>query len=157
MGVAKKKTSDLTDDEKLILERLFQHSPTLKDAVSFRDELTDIFNNEELNVKRAKLLLNGWSARVQRSGIKCFDGFIKTLNLHKEAISNYFNGRYNSGFVEGINNKIKVIKRRCYGLINRAHLYQRLYLDLWGHVLYGRKIKELPSMNPEMMAPTALE
>jgi len=33
--------------------------------------------------------------------------------------------------------KIKVIKRRCYGLLNRNHLFQRLYLDLFGYALYG--------------------
>jgi transposase len=69
--------------------------------------------------------------------------FIKTLNLHKDDISNSFLGRHNSGFVEGLNNKIKVIKRRCYGLLNRAHLFQRLYLDLFGYALYGRKVKGL--------------
>jgi hypothetical protein len=31
---------------------------------------------------------------------------------------NYFHRkqRKNSGFIEGLNNKIKVIKRRCYGI-----------------------------------------
>ncbi len=26
------------------------------------------------------------------------------------------------GFVEGFNNKLKVIKRRCYGILNVTHL-----------------------------------
>jgi transposase len=26
-----------------------------------------------------------------------------------------------------LNNKIKVIKRRCYGILNVDHLYQRIY------------------------------
>ncbi|MBK9039186.1 MAG: transposase [Bdellovibrionales bacterium] len=43
---------------------------------------------------------------------------------------NYFLDRLTSGFVEGLNNKIKVIKRRCYGLKNIGHLFQYLYLDL---------------------------
>ncbi|MGC3834751.1 transposase [Moritella viscosa] len=32
---------------------------------------------------------------------------------YKGQIANYFKGRKNSGFVEGLNNKIKVMKRRC--------------------------------------------
>ncbi|MEA1051873.1 transposase [Lamprobacter modestohalophilus] len=69
--------------------------------------------------------------------------FSKTLNLRKEEISNSFLGRHSSGFVDGLNNKINVIKRCCYGLLNRAHLFQRLYLDLFGYRLYGLKIKGL--------------
>jgi transposase len=30
-------------------------------------------------------------------------------------------------------NKIKVIKRRCYGITNLGHLYQRICLDLKGY------------------------
>ena len=29
------------------------------------------------------------------------------------------------------NNKIKVLKRRCYGLFNLGHLFQRIFLDLY--------------------------
>jgi transposase len=42
-----------------------------------------------------------------------------------------------SGFVEGFNNKVKVLKRRCYGITNLTHLFQRLYLDLGGYRLFG--------------------
>ena len=51
-------------------------------------------------------------------------------------ITNYFIGRDSSGFVEGLNNKIKVIKRRCYGVTNITHLFQRIYLDLVGYSKY---------------------
>ena len=39
---------------------------------------------------------------------------------------NYFKLRKNSGFVEGLNNKIKGIKRRCYGFFKVESLFQRL-------------------------------
>ena len=58
--------------------------------------------------------------------------FIITLKKHKKYISNYFKNRSNSGFVEGLNNKIKVIKRRCYGIFKTETLFQRLHLDLVG-------------------------
>jgi len=41
-----------------------------------------------------------------------------TLDAHMEEIANYFIERKNSGFVEGLNNKIKIITRRCYGIFN---------------------------------------
>ena len=52
-------------------------------------------------------------------------------------IANYFKARKNSGFVEGLNNKIKVMKRRCYGLGSVQTYFQRLWLDLKGYAAYG--------------------
>jgi len=54
-----------------------------------------------------------------------------------DKITNYFINRQTSGFVEGLNNKIKVIKRRCYGILNVKHLFQHIYLDLGGYSLYA--------------------
>lgn len=54
-----------------------------------------------------------------------------------EYIGNYFKQRKNSGFVEGLNNKIKVLKRRCYGLISTETIFQRLFLDLNGVEMYA--------------------
>jgi transposase len=39
--------------------------------------------------------------------------------------------------VEGFNNKIKVLKRRCYGLFNLKHIFQRIFLDLEGYRLFA--------------------
>ncbi|MCJ7702710.1 MAG: transposase [Anaerolineales bacterium] len=60
-----------------------------------------------------------------------------TLENHMDEISNYFINRDSSGFVEGFNNKIKVLKRRCYGIFNIQHLFQRIYLDLEGYRLFA--------------------
>ena len=65
------------------------------------------------------------------------NNILKTLNEYKPYIGNYFKARKNSGFVEGLNNKIKVLKRRCYGLVNTASLFQRLFLDLQGYECYA--------------------
>jgi transposase len=81
--------------------------------------------------------LNRWIAVVQKSGLSEFDGFIKTLNKYKSTILNYFKSRKNSGFVEGLNNKIKVLKRRCYGVSKIETLFQRLFLDLKGYQMFA--------------------
>jgi len=46
-----------------------------------------------------------------------------------EEITDYFTGRQTGGFAEGLNNKIRVIKRRCYGIFNIKHLFQRIFTD----------------------------
>ena len=70
--------------------------------------------------------------RVKESGISCYKKFLSTLDSYLEEIVNYFIHRDSSGFVEGFNNKIKVIKRRCYGILNVEHLFQRIFLDISG-------------------------
>src|ERR1700677_2944982 len=81
--------------------------------------------------------INRWIKSVEKSDLNIFNGFIITLNKYKPYIGNYFKARRNSGFVEGLNNKIKVLKRRCYGLFNTESLFQRLFLDLQGAVFYA--------------------
>jgi len=73
-----------------------------------------------------------WLAEVVASKLTCFNRFIKTLNKYFDEIINYFIARNNSGFVEGFNNKVKVLKRRCYGLRSSVRLFQRIVLDTLG-------------------------
>ncbi len=63
----------------------------------------------------------------------------RTISSHFREVSNipnYFIDRHTSGFVEGLNNKINVITRRCYGILNIKHVFQRIHLDLEGYALY---------------------
>lgn len=136
MWALRKKAADLTDEEKTILEKLFEYSPRLQQAHVFRDPLTAIFD-KYITRTQAKHLLKGWATRVKHSEVRCFDGFVKTLMARKDEMTNYFLERHTRGFVEGLNNKIKVIKRRCYGILNAGHLFQRIYLDLFGYRLYA--------------------
>lgn len=136
MWALRKNEADLTEEDNAVLKKLFEQSPRLKQAHLFRDQLTAIFDRT-IPRAQAKHLLDGWAARVRRSGVRCFDGFVKTLVARKDEIANYFLDRCTSGFVEGLNNKIKVIKRRCYGILNPEHLFQRIYLDLSGYALYA--------------------
>ena len=128
----RKNHRDLTPEERLRLLRLFTYAPTLKLAYTLREELTAIFELP-LTQEQAKRRLLKWCAKVRRSALTCFDPFLKTLTNWLAEIVNYFAERRSSGFVEGLNNKIKTLKRRCYGIGRVATLFQRLYLDLEGY------------------------
>ena len=82
--------------------------------------------------------MRAWIKRVEASGLGCFDRFIGTLEKRMDEITNYFEERETSGFVEGFNTKVKVLKRRCYGIYDLGRLFQRLTLDLEGYRLFGR-------------------
>ncbi len=114
---------------------MFRHSPALQLAYAFSQELTEIFD-QTLSKRQAQHRIRVWKKRVKDSGLTCFNSFLKTLRKYLHGITNYFIDRHTSGFVEGLNNKIKVIKRRCYGILNIKHLFQRIHLDLEGYALY---------------------
>ena len=110
----------------------------LKKAYQFQNELTKIFN-KNINKQKASKLIRSWIAKIEKSKLFYFDKFISTLNKYWDDILNYFyrKQRKNSGFIEGLNNKIKVIKRRCYGIFKIENLFQRIFLDLEGYAMYG--------------------
>ena len=135
LWAVRKRQADLNEAQTQVLNLLWEHSPDLKAAYTLREELTAIF--DELISKSAALTkLQKWIEHVAANGVKCFDDFIKTLKRLWQPITNYFVARKNSAFVEGLNNRIKVLKRRCYGLFNLKHFFQRLYLDLNGYRLF---------------------
>jgi transposase len=128
----REKAADLEVDEQELLTRLFTYTPTLQQADEYREQWTNIFDTP-LSKDAAIQQLPDWQRRVRASGLNCYDGFLRTLDKWMEESATYFLARHNSGFVEGLNNKIKVLKRRCYGIFNLSHLFQRLFLDLEGY------------------------
>lgn len=128
----RKRSADLTPDEQARLDVLFTHSPALQQAYTLREELTAIFNTARSKADGLRRI-RWWQQRVVRSGLRCFDAFLKLLDTWRDRIANYFLDHQTSGFVEGLNTKLKVLKRRCYGLRNIGRLFQRLTLDLEGY------------------------
>jgi transposase len=139
MWALRKSEEKLTDEDKDVLVCLFEHSPDLKSAYELCDELTSIFDTR-MSRRKGKHKLKKWMERVREGQLRCFDSFLTTLKSHLDDIANYFIDRHTSGFVEGFNNKLKVIKRRCYGMLNVTHLFQRIQLDLYGYSLFAPKI-----------------
>lgn len=132
----RKNAEDLNRKERKILRRFFEHATLAKQAYDLREQLTAIFNMH-LSKKQAQSKIRGWIRKVQSSGLPAFNDFLKLLDTWWEEITNYFIKRENSGFVEGFNNKVKILKRRCYGIFNLKHLFQRIYLDLHGYRLFA--------------------
>jgi transposase len=136
MWLVRKNNKDLTPDERSKLRLLFKHSPELKSAYTFREELTAIFGMQLTKDQAVQRLLK-WADKVRQSALACFDSFLTTLDNWLDQIANYFINRLSSGFVEGLNNKVKTLKRRCYGILRVTTLFQRLYLDLEGYRLFA--------------------
>ena len=115
-----------------MLQRLFTYSPKMKEAYILREELTEIFERKYTRAT-AKRAIRAWCKRVRQSKISQFDRFLGTIETWLDQITNYFLERLTSSFVEGFNNRVKVLKRRCYGIFDVDHLFQRLTLDISGY------------------------
>jgi transposase len=132
----RKRPADLKPSEGELLERVFTHSPKVEAAYHLREDLTEVFERDHTTVG-AKCAMWAWCKRVRASGLAEFERFLGTLERWIDEITNYFQGRQTSGCVEGFNNHVKVLKRRCYGIFDVGRLFQRLTLDLHGYQLFG--------------------
>jgi len=120
---------DLNDEQQQLLSLLLSYSPTLNQAWLLRHELFLIYESDH-TPEVADQCFKAWVEKVQQSELTCFDAFITLLDNNRQGILAYFNSRHTSGFVEGMNNKLKVIKRRCFGLLDSGRLFQRIQIDL---------------------------
>jgi transposase len=132
----RKRPADLKPSEWELLERVFTYAPKMEAAYHLREDLTALFERKYTKAG-AKCAMRAWCKRVRQSGLVEFRSFLGTIERWIDEITNYFRGRQTSGFVEGFNNRVKVLKRRCYGIFDVGRLFQRLTLDLHGYQLFG--------------------
>ena len=98
--------------------------------------MTDIFE-QDLSKAQVTREIKASQKRVADSELTCFDSFLTTLDGHLDEITNYFLDRHSSGFAEGLNNKVKMRKRRCFGIFKFDYLFQRLFLDFESYRLFA--------------------
>lgn len=135
--VLRRNHNALDDDDCARLRDLFERTPALHQAYTLREELTAIFNLP-LDIDSGRQRLLAWAHKAERLSSSCFVKFIKLLRNRIDVIANYFHRRASSGFVEGFNNKLKLITRRSYGLKHTDSLFRRLWLDTAGYALFIR-------------------
>ena len=98
---------DLKPEEREALERLFVELPVLKDVYETRVRFKEIFDTAP-DRTTADQQLAELRRRTEALGLD-FSKFWTTYDNWKTGILNYFDGRYTSAAVEGINNKARGI------------------------------------------------
>lgn len=116
-----KNKKNLNDDQLNELEAILGCSERLKNAYLLKEEFRDIYETHQ-TPEEAEILLKEWMEKAA----KFYNESIKTIKKHIQGICNYFYDRVTSGMMEGINNKIKLLKRQAYGFTNFGHLRMRL-------------------------------
>ena len=80
------------------------------------------------DVQRAQARLGAWLYRVQQAHLPEIYELAATIRRWWQWIVNFFRDRVTNGVTEGINNRIKLIKRSTYGLPNFAHIRARILM-----------------------------
>ena len=112
-----KNKENLKAEEQQKLNQMLAASPELQACYEFKEAFRNLFN-QELDFQCAEEQLLDWVARVEASAFRALQSFVKTLRNWWQQILNYFVGRHNNGFAEGVNLKIKMLNRRGYGYRN---------------------------------------
>jgi transposase len=126
-----KNEENLTEAEQAKLALLGQVSPALKQLHSLKEDFRTIFESAPSRSTAAAELLK-WIEQAEQSGLKQLAKFVTTLRNWWDVILNYFHDHLTSGFVEGMNNKLKVIKRSGFGYRNFEHFRLRVLMECGG-------------------------
>ena len=72
----------------------------------------------------ARKFFNNWRDQLKWQRLKPFEKFAEMIDAHWDGIAAYCRpeNKVSLGFVEGLNNKIRVIQRRAYGLRDEEYL-----------------------------------
>lgn len=105
---------DEAKDERQRLEKALQANKTLATAYYLKEDLRQLWKQE--NKTMAAAHLKAWLAKAQVSGVKILIKFANTLAAHRTGILAYYDHPISTGPLEGTNNKIKTMQRQSYGL-----------------------------------------
>jgi transposase len=104
-------------NEKQRLEDALRLNTPLTIAYYLKEDLRQIW--QQASKATARRVLQDWIRRADASGVRMLQQFARTLEEHRDGILAYYDYRISTGPLEGINNKIKTMKRQAYGFRDR--------------------------------------
>jgi len=115
----------LNKEQKKQLSEVKKISVNLKKMHELKEKIRKIFEKTS-NWYTGLVKLGIWLSRAK----KYFPESQKTINRWLDEIIAYFDHRTTSGVVEGINNKLKLIKRSAYGFRNFENFRFEMFIKL---------------------------
>jgi transposase len=133
---------NLTRKQGQKLREIQQNNRRLYRAYLLKESLAKVL--DYLQVGRASRALDEWLNWARRSQLKPFVKLANTIAKHAEGILAYVKSRLTNGLTEGINNVIRLIIRRAFGLHSAGALGAMIQLCCGGIIL-----------NPPLPSPTS--
>lgn len=104
---------DETKNERQRLETALELNAPLAAGYYLKEDLGQLWKQPNKGI--ANRFLDGWIERALAANIPLITTFTRTLKRHRQGILAYYDYRITTGPLEGVNNKIKTLKRQAYG------------------------------------------
>ncbi|KPL58614.1 ISL3 family transposase [Rossellomorea vietnamensis] len=134
-----KRSDKLNESDQWYLQRYLEMSHELKQAYELKERFCQWFDkakvNGEENILKTKNALYDFYEAIDEAGIPEFQRSAQTLKNWQNEILNSFRYNYSNGFLEGINNLTKVMKRNAFGF--------RSFLRFRAKILLTHKYKRM--------------
>ena len=114
----------LTDAQMDRLALMFEMAPRLADAYRIKNEFIAVFHSKSSTEGRQKLI--DWLLSVDVMQMPEFDDCTKAYRNWFQEILNSMDVPWSNGYIEGCNNKTKVLKRVCFGMRNFNNFRKRI-------------------------------
>jgi len=108
-----KNQDHLTEKQRPRLQKLLAMNETLSTVYVLKDQLKLLYYYDDR--EKVKQALDDWCAMAQSIRHSSMQNFIKKLRFFEYGILNHADYPIGTSNLEGVNNKIKLIKRRAYG------------------------------------------
>lgn len=108
-----KNEENLTDKQRPRLQELLAMNETLNRVYILKDQLKMVYYYGDRDL--VKKTLNEWCAMAETVSHASMRSFINKLRFFADGILNHADYPIGTSGLEGVNNKIKLIKRRAYG------------------------------------------
>jgi transposase len=119
-----KRTEKLSEEEMDRLSLMFEIAPRLADAYRIKNDfITVIRSNSSIEGKQR---LVDWLFSVEVMDLPEFHDCTKAYHNWFQEIINSMDVPWTNGYIEGCNNKTKVLKRVSYGMRNFSHFRKRI-------------------------------
>jgi len=115
----------LDEGQKSSLQKLLEVNHSLAIAHSMKEQFRMFW--EQKSRKEGARFLGWWIIEALESGVDQLAKTARTLLHFNEGLLSYFDHKIDNGKAEGINNKIKVLKRRAYGFHDQEYFKLKLY------------------------------
>ena len=114
----------LTDEEADKLALMFEIAPRLADAYRLKNEFLTVIRSKSSAEGKRKLA--DWLMAVEVMDLPEFSDCSRAYHNWFKEILNSMDVPWSNGFIEGCNNKTKVLKRVCFGMRNFRNFRNRI-------------------------------
>ena len=106
------------------LDQALKVNANLATSYYLKEELRRVWNQN--GKEQAEVILFNWIKEARGSGIRHMTRLADTIEQHMDGLLAYYDYKISSGKVEGINNKIKTIKRQAFGFRDSDYFKLRI-------------------------------